>query len=126
MSTEATIRAVVQEVLTQLQKRNGFTAPSKPRNGDFGVFANVDDAVAAANDAFQKLRQTSLEVRAKAIECVRQVCVSQAVELGTAEMKETKIGRLDHKIEKLQLLRRAGHGVHEVGSVLRRSRVGGD
>ena len=105
MSTEQTIRAVVQEVLTQLQKRNGFTA-SKPRNGDFGVFANVDDAVAAANDAFQKLRQTSLEVRAKAIECVRQVCVSQAVELGTAEMKETKIGRLDHKIEKLQILRR--------------------
>ncbi len=105
MSTEATIRAVVQEVLTQLQKRNGFTA-SKPRNGDFGVFANVDDAVAAANDAFQKLRATPLETRAKAIECVRQVCVSQAVELGTAEMKETKIGRLDHKIEKLQILRR--------------------
>jgi aldehyde dehydrogenase len=37
---------------------------------------------------------------------VRQVCVSQAVELGTAEMKETKIGRLDHKIEKLKILRR--------------------
>ncbi len=106
MSTEATIRAVVQEVLTQLQKRNGFTAPSKQRNGDFGVFANVDDAVAAANDGYQKLRNATLETRAKAIECVRQVCVSQAVELGTAEMKETKIGRLDHKIEKLQLLRR--------------------
>ncbi|MCX7422940.1 MAG: aldehyde dehydrogenase EutE [Planctomycetia bacterium] len=106
MSTESTIRAVVQEVLTQLQKRNGFTAPSKPRNGDFGVFANVDDAVAAANDGYQKLRNATLETRAKAIECVRQICESQAVELGTAEMKETKIGRLDHKIEKLQLLRR--------------------
>ncbi len=106
MSTEATIRAVVQEVLTQLQKRNGFTAPSKQRNGDFGVFANVDDAVAAANDGYQKLRNATLETRAKAIECVRQICESQAVELGTAEMKETKIGRLDHKIEKLQILRR--------------------
>lgn len=106
MSTEATIRAVVQEVLTQLQKRNGFAAPSKQRNGDFGVFANVDDAVAAANDGYQKLRNATLETRAKAIECVRQICVSQAVELGTAEMKETKIGRLDHKIEKLQILRR--------------------
>ena len=106
MSTEATIRAVVQEVLTQLQKRNGFTAPSKQRNGDFGVFANVDDAVAAANDGYQKLRNATLETRAKAIECVRQICESQAVELGTAEMKETKIGRLDHKIEKLKILRR--------------------
>ncbi len=106
MSTEATIRAVVQEVLTQLQKRNGFAAPSKPRNGDFGVFANVDDAVAAANDGYQALRTATLETRAKAIECVRQICGSQAVELGTAEMKETKIGRLDHKIEKLQILRR--------------------
>ena len=72
MSTEQTIRAVVQEVLTQLQKRNGFTA-SKPRNGDFGVFANVDDAVAAANDGYQKLRNATLETRAKAIECVRQI-----------------------------------------------------
>ncbi len=74
MSTEQTIRAVVQEVLTQLQKRNGFTAPSKQRNGDFGVFADVDDAVAAANDGYQKLRNATLETRAKAIECVRQIC----------------------------------------------------
>ena len=106
MSTEQTIRAVVQEVLTQLQKRNGFAAPSRPKNGDWGVFANVDDAVSAAQEAYEKLRETSLEVRAKAIECVRQVCVSQAEELGKAELAETKVGRLDHKIEKLQILQR--------------------
>lgn len=106
MSTEATIRAVVQEVLAQLQKRNGFTASSKPKNGDWGVFSNVDDAVAAAQEAYEKLRETPLEVRAKAIECVKQICESQADELGRAELNETKIGRLDHKIEKLKILRR--------------------
>lgn len=106
MSTEATIRAVVQEVLTQLQKRNGFAAPSKPKNGDWGVFSNVDDAVAAAQEAYEKLRETPLEVRAKAIECVKQICESQAEELGRMELAETKIGRLDHKIEKLKIIQR--------------------
>ena len=105
MSTEATIRAVVQEVLTQLQKRNGFASSSKPSNGDWGVFTTVDDAVAAAQEAYEKLRETPLEVRAKAIECVKQVCVSQADELGRMELNETKIGRLDHKIEKLQIIK---------------------
>src|SRR5712691_4393629 len=106
MSTEATIRAVVQEVLTQLQKRNGFASSSKPSNGDWGVFTTVDDAGAAAQEAYEKLRETPLEVRAKAVECVKQVCVSQAEELGRMELAETKIGRLDHKIEKLKIIQR--------------------
>ena len=32
---------------------------------------------------------------------IRRICIEQSVELGTMEMEETKIGRLEHKIDKL-------------------------
>jgi len=106
-STEHTIRTVVQEVLTQLAKQNGTGRASSGhhRNGDWGVFKSVDDAVAAANDAFEKLKQTPLTERAKCVEIVKSICFSQAGELGRLELEETQIGRLDHKIEKLQIIR---------------------
>jgi aldehyde dehydrogenase len=106
VSTEQTIRTVVQEVLAQLGKSNGVASNNGHSNGDWGVFNNVDDAVAAANEAFEKLKSASMEDRGKAIQIVKDICFNQAEELGTAELAETKIGRLDHKIEKLQIIRR--------------------
>ncbi len=104
---EQTIRNVVQEVLSQLTKSKGFAAEnSKSRNGDWGVFKTVDEAVAAAGDAYKKLNSVPLSERAKAIEIVKTMCFDQAEELGKAEFAETKIGRLDHKIEKLQIIKR--------------------
>ena len=38
----------------------------------------------------------------KAVETIRKICVDQAEELGRLELEETKIGRLDHKIDKLR------------------------
>ncbi len=103
--TEEAIRTVVKEVLVQLRHReNGSTSPVS-RNGDWGVFQSVDDAVAAATDAFEKLKRASLDDRAKAIQCVRYICDDQAEELGRLELEETKIGRLDHKIEKLKIIK---------------------
>src|SRR5262249_29536265 len=42
--------------------------------------------------------------RRKAVECVRKICKEQAETLGREELEETKIGRLPHKIEKLQVI----------------------
>ena len=106
VSTEQTVRTVVQEVLAQLAKSNGVASNNVHSNGDWGVFNNVDDAVAAANEAFEKLKSASMEDRGKAVQIVKDICFNQAEELGTAELAETKIGRLDHKIEKLQIIKR--------------------
>ena len=106
VSTEQTVRTVVQEVLAQLAKANGVASNNGHSNGDWGVFNNVDDAVAAANAAFEKLKSASMEDRGTAIQIVKDICFDQAEELGTAELAETQIGRLDHKIEKLQIIKR--------------------
>ena len=73
--------------------------------GDWGVFETVDDAVTAATAAFAALKNASMEDRAKAVDCVREICDQQAEELGRLEFEETKIGRLDHKIGKLKIIK---------------------
>jgi aldehyde dehydrogenase len=101
--TEDLIRNVVQEVLAQMGNgalpTNG-KAPSRP-SGNLGIFSTVDDAVMAAETAFQAFKTRPLDDRRKAIDCIRKICTGQAEELGRLELEETKIGRLDHKIAKL-------------------------
>jgi aldehyde dehydrogenase len=50
------IRQVVQEVLAQLGKAPKSAAA--PKDGDWGVFQSVDQAVAAANEGFKKLSES--------------------------------------------------------------------
>src|SRR5579872_7449114 len=103
-ANEQAIRQVVQEVLAQLGRRGGLPGTNH-RNGDWGVFKTVDEAVEAATAGFHKLREAPLTERAKAVQCVYRLCEEQAEELGKMELDETKIGRLDHKIEKLKIVK---------------------
>ncbi len=109
-ATETLIRNVVQEVL----QRMGTTPPTPQRRGHegrHGIFTCVDEAVAAATDAFHKLSERTVEDRKRAIDHIRRISIDQCVELGTMEMEETKIGRLVHKIEKLKTLGERTPGV---------------
>jgi aldehyde dehydrogenase len=103
--TEDLIRNVVQQVLTQMGgpagAHVGNGAARRPSGRD-GVYATADDAVAAAEAAFQQFRRRPLADRRKAVEVIKRICVEQAEELGRRELEETKIGRLDHKIAKLR------------------------
>ncbi|NUQ63481.1 MAG: aldehyde dehydrogenase EutE [Pirellulales bacterium] len=109
---ETLIRSVVQEVLSRLG--NGAAAPPTPvrgYQGRFGIFTCVDEAVAAAREAFEQLSRRTVEDRRKIIGHIRRISIDQCVELGTMEMEETKIGRLEHKIEKLKTLGERSPGV---------------
>lgn len=105
--TDDLVRNVVQEVLSNMR---GNSAPavvsqvSSRSNGQahtWGVFDDVDTAVKSAVKAQREFEQRSIDDRKKAIECIRRICIDQSTELGRAEFEETKIGRLEHKIEKL-------------------------
>lgn len=109
---EELIRNVVQQVLTQM---NGATAAVHTNGrgyaGRHGVFTDVNEAVAAATDAFEQLSERSKEDRKRIIDHIRRISIEQCEELGTMEMNETKIGRLEHKIEKLKTLGEKTPGV---------------
>ena len=108
---ETLIRSVVEQVLTRLGG-NGHGAPiGNGYQGRFGIFTDVDQAVAAAREAFERLSRCTLEDRRRIISHIRRIAIDQCVELGTMEMEETKIGRLPHKIEKLKTLGERAPGV---------------
>jgi aldehyde dehydrogenase len=109
-ATEQIIKSVVEQVLKQLgpgvHAGNGRSA-----SGRHGIFHDVNDAVAAATKAFDQLSERTIEDRKRIIDHIRRISIEQSVELGTMEMEETKIGRLEHKIEKLKTLGERTPGV---------------
>jgi aldehyde dehydrogenase len=112
MSTTATapadIATIVRQVIAELN-HSGSTA-AKPSvgagslTGAHGIFSTVDEAVRAAQEAFEQLETLGMEGRKKAIAHIRRIAIDDAEELGRREFAETKIGRLEHKIEKLKVL----------------------
>ena len=97
---EKLVAKVVGEVLARLNTRPAGHS-SAGGTTSFGVYDDMNTAIAAAKASFEKLREGGMTARKKAIAVIRQLCVRNAKEWGTIEFEETKIGRLDHKIEKL-------------------------
>jgi aldehyde dehydrogenase len=106
------IAEIAREVVSRLQGR-AQPAPvfapeaqpaAAPAVGD-GVFATVDEAVRAAAGAQQRVAAMSLEDRGRIVGIIRRLCEENAPEWARMELDETKLGRLDHKIEKLKNVR---------------------
>jgi len=121
---EALIRDIVAEVLGRL---GGPTTPSKTAKtpqtkqdcgcggkshaaapglrGKFGVFEDANEACTAAQESFLQLQQKGVAARAKIVEIIKAMAEANAEVWGKLELDETKIGRLDHKIEKLKIIK---------------------
>ncbi|MEK7685525.1 MAG: aldehyde dehydrogenase family protein [Verrucomicrobiota bacterium] len=124
---EALIRDVIQEVLGRLggvaapagkptavpapapaEKSCGCSArPSGAGSGSrhFGIFQDANEACEAAAVAFRQLQEKGVAARRKVVDIVKSMADANAVEWGKIELEETKIGRLDHKIEKLKIIK---------------------
>lgn len=100
---EKLVAKVVGEVLARLKASAPAGSGSATSSGPsgFGVYEDMNTAVEAAQRSFEKLREGGMTARKKAIAVIRKLCVQKAGEWGRLEFNETKIGRLDHKIEKL-------------------------
>jgi hypothetical protein len=115
---------VVEDVMRGIGRQAGPVARPRPRSRrcpppkpaasarsaahrgpHFGVFEDAKDACAAAQDAFEQLKEKGIAGRAKVVEIVKEMVTAKAVEWGKFEFEETKIGRLEHKIEKLQIVK---------------------
>ncbi len=112
--SEELIRSVVSQVIQEVRggQRPGThgRSSSASAQGQYGLFDCAKQAVSAARTAFEQLRTRPMEDRKKAIDHIRRISIDQAVELGTMEMNETKIGRLEHKIAKLETLGKRAPG----------------
>lgn len=117
---ETLIKDIVAEVLGRLDGRPVSTTPSKPSSapagktdcnchgkagGEHGVFDDADAACDAAHQGYLALQKAGVEARAKICAIVKNLCATNAAEWGRLELEETKIGRLDHKIGKLEIIK---------------------
>ncbi|MGC8830823.1 MAG: aldehyde dehydrogenase family protein [Verrucomicrobiia bacterium] len=118
---ETLIREIVEEVLQRLgqpksspggcpleqqRKAPSVKSGSAPGfRGRYGVFQDATEACQAAYESYLQLCEQGVAARQKIVELVKQICYDRAEEWGKLELDETKIGRLDHKIEKLKGLK---------------------
>ncbi len=126
------IQDVVAEVMQRLGQRpsnGGFSRPMTVRTGvragedapaneqirrkrghvevplgEYGIYGTVEECVAAATESQKKLVRLSMEDRDSIVKLVKSLAKQNAQAWGKMELDETRIGRLDHKIEKLQIL----------------------
>jgi len=121
---EKLIREVIDEVLGRVGGPSVSAAPAAPARpsapavakapsvstralapGRFGVFADAAQAADAAHRAFRQLQEKGMEARRKVVEIIKTLAEANAESWGRIELEETRIGRLDHKIEKLQIIK---------------------
>jgi aldehyde dehydrogenase len=122
------VKDVVERVLAQVRSGWGGRVPPTPgasasppltrltaaaaRSANrFGQFTDVNEAMAAAKAAQQQLMARSLAQRKIACDLIRRICIDQADRLGKLEFEETRIGRCEHKPEKLVLAGERSLGV---------------
>ena len=83
----------------------GASTNAPALRGRFGVFADANEACVAAHEAFLQLQKAGVAARVKIVEIVKAMAEANAEPWGKIELEETKIGRLDHKIEKLKIIK---------------------
>ncbi len=107
-ATDEMVRRVVERVVSQVRGASAPVVPAKTntpaRSGAEGVFATADEAISAASAGQKAYALRGLSDRRAAIEVIRTICREQAEPLGREEFEETKIGRLEHKIDKLRVV----------------------
>lgn len=87
---------------TPLQQSGGGygSISAEPVAGDLGVFATLDEAVAAAQTAFNRLNTLPLDIRQKMVSHMRQAGRENATVLAEMAHSETGMGRVADKVLK--------------------------
>ena len=102
--TEAQIEEVVATVVKALggapNQVSGWDATQYNGRKLIGVYADMNDAIDAANAGYKAIRAMSLEEREKVISAVRELCRKEAPIMAELGVAETKMGRVAHKTAK--------------------------
>src|SRR5690349_13512354 len=94
---EAAIREIVADVIRRLNDVPSARAPQpgatgrQARRGTFGIFQDVGEACAAAQEAYLQLQEQGVEARRKIVRVVKQLVRANAEPWGRIELDETKI-----------------------------------
>jgi aldehyde dehydrogenase len=92
------IESIVAEVLKALSSTTPAAPPTAAEQGDWGVFEQLDQAVAAATAAYRQANTIAL--RERIVRVMRQAARDNAKRLAEMAVEETGMGRIEDKIKK--------------------------
>jgi acyl-CoA reductase-like NAD-dependent aldehyde dehydrogenase len=113
------IAKIVGEVLKRLETQEGLdlASPSPgPAVGDEVVYSTVDAAVAAAGRAQKTFQEQGLEVRRAVIKAMRKAAIADAERWAGMACEETRMGRVEDKVQKNLLCATRTPGVEDLQS----------
>ncbi|NQT27094.1 aldehyde dehydrogenase [candidate division KSB1 bacterium] len=102
--TEEQISTIVRQVVENIGLQpevNQTVAPIRHEN-EWGVFETVDDAIDAADKAFQEYQKFGLQDRKAFTDAIRKMCMERQEELSRMVFEETQMGRYEDKLLKHQ------------------------
>ncbi len=108
--SEQMVMDVVKEVISRLQTSPVIT-------GRRGVFEDMDAAIAAAEQAQQKVHVMTMDQREKIITIIRQKTKENAELLAKTGVRETGMGNVGHKIIKHHLVAEKTPGTEDITTV---------
>jgi len=115
---ESDIRGIVEQVVKNMLRKDehpasgtasavpapstgGIPPSARPPRAFRGVFDTVDEAVAAAAEAFRVLCSMTLAQRAGVIAAIRRCGCENARSIAEETLRETGMGRVEHKVQKM-------------------------
>lgn len=123
------VAELVEQVLQRLTQQGALTAspagaaaagrgpapggPADPVHPS-GIYASLDAAAAAARVAQQRLMQLSLLQRRQMIDAMRRAALEHARPLAEQAVRETGLGRVEHKVIKNQIAAEKTPGVEDL------------
>lgn len=114
---ESQIRSVVSQVVGQLMPNARGNPPLPTAETGNGIFNDLDDAVRAAGQAQRALEDMSLADRRTIIEAIRKTAMAHAKGFAQRTFEETGLGRVPHKIRKLEIVTQSTPGVEDLSPV---------
>ena len=121
--TEAEIEKVIRSVLSGLggEREEELSATSTDYNGRalIGVYTDMEEAIEAAGRGYKAIRAMSLAEREKIISAIRDLTREEAENMAKLGVKETKMGRVDHKIAKHLLVADKTPGTSDIQAAVK-------
>ena len=102
---QSQIEEIVRQVLSNIngspaaESKGTLSYTSTEYNGRklIGIYADMNEAIAAAQEGYKAVRSMSVEQREKIITAIRELTRKEAQTLAELGVKETGMGRVEHK-----------------------------
>ena len=118
--TEAQINEIVGAVLKELGTEKKACVAGNWSSTEYcgrkliGIYADMNDAIAAANEGYKAVRAMSVAQREKLITAIRALTREEAPIMAALGVAETKMGRVDHKTAKHMLVADKTPGTEDI------------